>query len=85
MDCAKQDCQHSGIGGKPGGFGDPVPAGGWPVPGNVGAEEEIVGTLELVWILELVGTELDTGSEYELAEAEWTPVVAGEQNVCIHW
>ena len=66
------------MGGNAGGFGEPVPTGGWPVPGNAGAECEIDDALELV------GTELDVDSMWELVEATGAPVVAGEQKPCTH-
>lgn len=39
----------------------------------------------MVGILELTGTELDTGSEYELVDAGGAPDVEGEQKLWTHW
>lgn len=64
FEAAKQVDQHCGSGGNPEGAGEPVPIGEWPVTGNAGAEEGIVGTLELI------GTELDKDSDCELVDAE---------------
>lgn len=56
-----------------------MPRGGWPVPEYTGAEPEIVGTMELVGMLELIEIELDGSTGTELVAAGGAPDVAGEQ------